>query len=135
MKTHAVRLTPGVDLRRELEKLATDRRVQAGCIVTAVGSLSRAVIRFGGRAEGAAIEGDLEIVSLTGTLSPDGVHLHIAIADGDGRVTAGHMLEGCVVRTTAEVVIGELDDLRFRRVKDEQTGYRELKIDRRSGGE
>ncbi len=70
----------------------------------------------------------MEIVSLSGTLSPDGLHLHIALAGRDGRCVGGHLLDGCIVHTTAELVIGELTDLAFRRVEDPATGYRELSV-------
>ena len=50
--------------------------------------------------------GKFEIVSLTGTLSAGGSHhLHVAIADSTGAVFGGHLLAGCVVRTTAEIVL------------------------------
>jgi predicted DNA-binding protein with PD1-like motif len=49
--------------------------------------------------------GKFEIVSLTGTLSVGCHHLHVAIADSTGAVFGGHLLPGCVVRTTAEIVL------------------------------
>lgn len=38
----------------------------------------------------------------------------------------GHMLDGCIVRTTLELTIQEIDGIRMPRVKDEETGYDEL---------
>ncbi|MBK8267371.1 MAG: DNA-binding protein [Planctomycetes bacterium] len=130
MQTHALRLTPGRDLRAELESFTRNHNIQAGCILTAVGSLTRANLRYGGNSEGAVTTGDLEIVSLVGTLSSDGPHLHLAVADESGKVTAGHMLEGCTIRTTAEIVIGELEGVAFSRAEDPRTGHRELKIEK-----
>ena len=46
--------------------------------------------------------------SLTGTLSPTGHHLHMSISDRDCRTYGGHVLEGCIVRTTAELVLAEV---------------------------
>ncbi len=46
---------------------------QAGCVLSAVGSLSVAQLRFAGAAEGTTLHGDLEILSLAGTLAPNGV--------------------------------------------------------------
>jgi predicted DNA-binding protein with PD1-like motif len=74
----------------------------------------------------------LKIVSLVGTLGQDGVHLHISIADSTGKTTGGHLVDGCLVYTTAEIVIGDAQGLTFSREQDEQTGYKELRI-RRSG--
>ena len=40
----------------------------------------------------------------------------------------GHLVEGCPIYTTAEIIIGEAQALRFTREPDEQIGYKELKI-------
>jgi predicted DNA-binding protein with PD1-like motif len=74
------------------------------------------------------VERDLEILSLVGTLAEDGPHLHLAVSDDTGAMTGGHLQEGSIVRTTAEVVIGELDDVVFRRPIDPATGWDELEI-------
>ena len=58
MRAFAFRLTPGTDLRAELERLTRDHALRAGCILSCVGSLSRAhlgplFIISGGRAHSA----------------------------------------------------------------------------------
>ena len=78
-------------------------------------------------------QGDLEILSLAGTLSPDGAHLHIAIADASGAVLGGHLCNGSRVRTTAELVLGLLPDWQFSREHDTSTGYAELQISPHNG--
>jgi predicted DNA-binding protein with PD1-like motif len=70
-------------------------------------------------------------VSLVGTLSMDGAHIHVAIADATGAVTGGHLLAGSIVRTTAELVLGDVDDVRFHRPIDPETTYDELVIEPR----
>jgi predicted DNA-binding protein with PD1-like motif len=70
----------------------------------------------------------MEIVSLTGTLGPDGPHVHISLAGPDGACIGGHLVPGCIVHTTAELVVGELSDLEFRRLPDAATGYSELAV-------
>jgi hypothetical protein len=40
----------------------------------------------------------------------------------------GHVQDGNVVRTTAEIVLGELTDVAFRRPVDPETGWDELEI-------
>jgi len=132
MRVVPLRLQPGDDLRRELEAWMGMQQEQAGCLISAVGSLSLAQLRFAGAAEATAILGDLEILSLSGTLSPDGAHLHIAVTDSNGGVIGGHLCAGSLVRTTAELVIGLLPDWRFNPVLDPTTGDAELQI-RRSG--
>lgn len=73
------------------------------------------------------LTGRFEIVSLVGTLNPD-AHLHICLADTEGRTVGGHVLGGLELFTTAEVVVGEAVDLRFTREMDERTGFPELVV-------
>ncbi|MEA5424757.1 MULTISPECIES: PPC domain-containing DNA-binding protein [unclassified Synechococcus] len=128
MKVLPLRLTPGDDLRQALETWMGEQQEQAGCLISAVGSLSVAQLRLAGAAEATVINGELEILSLSGTLSPDGAHLHIAVADRRGTVIGGHLCAGSLVRTTAELVIGLLPDWQFSRELDPATGYPELRI-------
>lgn len=126
MQVRVLRLHPGQDLKRELRRFAEQQGIQAGVLVTCVGSLQKAVIRFADRSEGTPLEGKFEIVSLVGTLSPEGDHLHISLSDGEGHTVGGHLMDGCLIYTTAEIVVGEIAGKRFRRVVDPQTGYPEL---------
>ena len=128
MKVIPLRLPPGADLRRALETWMGKQQEQAGCLISAVGSLSLAQLRLAGATQATAIHGELEILSLSGTLSPDGAHLHLAIADSSGAVIGGHLGAGSLVRTTAELVIGLLPEWRFSRELDPATGYPELRI-------
>jgi predicted DNA-binding protein with PD1-like motif len=66
-----------------------------------------------------------EIVSAEGTISRDGIHVHVALADTDGAVYGGHLLEGCIVHTTAEIGIIK-SKMIFKRIYDPKTGYKEL---------
>jgi predicted DNA-binding protein with PD1-like motif len=134
MKVVPLRLQPGDDLRRALEAWMAEQQEQAGCVLSVVGSLSVAQLRFAGATEATVIRGDLEILSLAGTLSPDGAHLHLAVADSRGAVIGGHLGAGSQVRTTAELVIGLLPEWRFRRELDPATGYSELRISPQAPG-
>ncbi len=132
MHVHAVRLTPGSDLKAELERVIRELALGAGCILTCVGSLSRARLRMpGGFGEAEVFrtfDEPMEIVSLAGTLSPDGLHVHISLSRRDGACVGGHLVQGCLVNTTAELVIAELPHLAFRRPLDPATGYGELSV-------
>lgn len=132
LKTYALRLKPGQDLRQELEKFAKERKLQAGLIVTAVGSLTKAGLRLADQSGATRFEGKFEIVSLVGTLSPDGPHLHLSVSDKTGRTIGGHLVEGCTVYTTVELVIGEIEGVRFTREQDAESGYKELRVTRRA---
>lgn len=128
MTFEALRLRPGEDLKKSLDRFVLERKLSAGCILACAGSLSQLVVRLAGGSDVVTVDGPLEIVSLTGTLSPDGSHLHVAVADGDGHVFGGHVKEVCRVHTTAEVVVGILPGIRFGRKFDPDTGFRELLI-------
>lgn len=125
---HAVRLAPGTDPRGELERYATAHGLRAAAVVSAVGSLDVAMIRMADEKQARKVEGPLEVVSLSGTISPDGAHLHISVSDRAGQTIGGHLSEGSMVRTTLEVVLVELTDLQFSRELDSETGYKELRI-------
>lgn len=131
MRVDVVRLAPGEDLRPALQTLALERHWRAACVVAAVGSLSVAVLRYAEREEGTQLAGPLELLTLAGTLGTGGLHLHASVADGDGQVRGGHVMAGCIVRTTAEIVIGVLDGWDFGREVDARTGYPELVARRR----
>ena len=131
MRTLPLRLRPGQDLRASLERLARVRCVRAAVVLSAVGSLENPRIRFAGAAQTTSLAGRFEIVCLSGTVSREGAHLHIAIADAQGSVMGGHVGPGCRVYTTAEIVLAELRAVAFARRFDAQTGYRELRIGRR----
>jgi len=128
MKVVPLRLGPGDDLRLTLAAWMGEQEEQAGCVISGIGSLSVAQLRLAGQPESTTISGDLEILSLAGTLAPDGVHLHVAVADSTGSVIGGHLCAGSLVRTTAELVVGLLPEWRFCRQLDPATGYAELQI-------
>jgi predicted DNA-binding protein with PD1-like motif len=132
MRAYAFRLTPGTDLLEALKDLTEAHGFRAGCILTCVGSLSEARLRMSGAAGEPEVfrtfVETMEIVSLTGTLCPDGLHVHIALSRRGGDCVGGHVVSGCTVHTTAELVIGELPDVEFSRPVDEATGYDELSI-------
>lgn len=124
----AVRLTPGADLRGGVERAFAATGASAGFVAAVVGSLTEARLRLAGRDDGTTVGGPLEVVSLSGTLGAGGAHLHLAVSDGRGAMTGGHLLRGCRVRTTAEVVLGLLPGVVFERPLDPETGFRELAI-------
>lgn len=128
MKSHALRLKPGEDPKFALDEFAHAHQFEAACVLTCVGSLRKAVLRFANQAEATTLEGHFEIVSLTGVFSRHGSHYHIAISDGQGQTYGAHLMDGSEVYTTAEIVLVSLEGLRFLRTFDPQTGYPELDI-------
>lgn len=128
MKVFALRLEPNLDLKQGLRNFVALHHIQAGFILTAIGSLKQATIRFADQSVSKVLNEKFEIISLGGTLSTNGIHLHMAIADKAGRTIGGHLENGCIIYTTAEVVIGESEELIFHRELDSQTGFKELQV-------
>lgn len=128
METFALRLHPNDDLKIALGDYAREHNWQAACIVTCVGSLRQAALRFANQPGAAIRAGKFEIVSLVGTFSIHGGHYHLSISDERGQLLGGHLMDGCLINTTAEIVVGVLPGLRFLREPDPATGYKELAI-------
>jgi predicted DNA-binding protein with PD1-like motif len=128
MQALPLRLAPQQDVRAALEAVFAGQDAGAGFVLQGIGSLSVARIRYAGLSHSTELRGDMEILSLAGTLSPDGAHLHISVADAQGNVTGGHVDYGCIVRTTAELLVALLPAHRFSREVDPSTGFKELSI-------
>lgn len=126
--TYALRLRPGEDIKLALKAFTVEKEITAGAIITAVGSLSQAALRYAGRPTATLVTGDMEVLSLVGTLCPDGPHLHLTVGDADGNTLGGHVMDGCIVRTTCEIVLGDFAGFTFARELDPATGYQELVI-------
>jgi uncharacterized protein len=125
---HPLRLKPGEDLRKSIVAYAQQHQLQAACILTCVGSLTQFNIRYADKPSGSNGSGHFEIVSLVGTVSIHGSHIHISIADENGHMIGGHLLDECLVYTTAEIVLGESSTHIFNREKDGTTAWEELQI-------
>ena len=128
MRTLPIRLRPQQDLRCALESILAEHQLSAAFVLQGIGSLSTASIRFAGMDEATELHGDLEILTLAGSLSPNGVHLHIAVSDAQGRVLGGHVAPGCIVRTTAEILVALLPEHAFSRAPDPESGWDELVV-------
>lgn len=128
MNTYALRLRPGEDPKAALDNFAQAHQLPAACVLTCVGSLRKAVLRFANQEQAVTLDRHFEIVSLTGVFSTHGGHYHIAISDGEGRTYGAHLMDGSEVYTTAEIVLACLEDYQFLRSFDPQTGYPELDI-------
>lgn len=140
-KFYVLRLPPGAELKSSLRRCVQDLGVSAAAVVTCVGSLTSATLRMASADrdsgdETVKFEERFEICSLVGTLEAASTetaelgscHLHISLADKDGRVIGGHVVGDCRIFTTAEIVIMALPALRFRREHDDRTGFGELSV-------
>src|SRR6185369_1997140 len=129
MRCLTFRLRPGQDLFDSIEEVVRENKIEAGCVLSGVGSLTRATLRLANRDEYNEYEGYFEIVSITGTVSVHGSHIHVAISDVDGITTGGHLVSGCKIYTTAEIVLAVLDDVVYKReLIENDSGYEELVV-------
>lgn len=124
------RLHRGDDLKQCILEFCRLNNINSGIMACAVGCCSKVKFRLAGAESFYEDERDYEIVSIMGTISKDGVHIHISFADDTGRVVGGHLTEGCIINTTCEVSIIKSDKYKLSREYDEETCYKELVIER-----
>lgn len=133
MNLFPLRLSPGADLRRALEDCLAAQGQPAAFLVSGIGSLGQARIRYAGESGETVIAGPLEIISIAGSITPGSAHLHMAVSTAAGQVLGGHVAYGNPVRTTAEILLAFLPGWRMVREHDRTTGYRELVVSRADG--
>lgn len=126
MKTICTRLRRGDDLLLSIRTLAKEHHIPAGVVLSAVGCISKGRVRDASGVTVREINEACEIVSLDGTVSEARCHLHIALSKEDLSVIGGHLVEGCIINTTCELVVGILDGRRIGVEFDAETGYDEL---------
>lgn len=107
MRALPLHLEAGADIRRALEQLAQEQQAE-GFVLSVVGNLRRACFACPGRTEPTVLEGELEIITLQGTLGPAGVHLHLSFSDADCQVWGGHLEHGSQIQKGADLLVGFL---------------------------
>ena len=127
MKTLPLKLAPGSDLRLSLEELA-QRDGISGFVLGVVGNLTRASFQCPGQAEPTVLEGDLEVITLNGTFSPEGVHLHLSLSDGACQVWGGHLEAGTIVQKGVDLLIGVLEQRAGRPARQTATPRIEIAV-------
>ncbi len=133
MKTHTFRLKPQQDLFDSIQTYVKEHEIQAGAVLSAVGSLTHATLRLANKNTYNEYDGHFEIVSITGTVSIHGSHLHISISDGEGKTIGGHLVGGCKIYTTAEIVIAEFEEVIYKReLYENDSGYEELSVKKKA---
>ena len=105
MRSLPLKLAPGSDLRLSIEQLAAEQSL-SGFVLGIVGNLSRAAFQCPGQESPRVLEGDLEVITLNGTFSPEGVHLHLSLSDGACQVWGGHLEPGTLVQKGADLLLG-----------------------------
>lgn len=125
---YALRLLPGQEVLTQLRAFIAHNQIHAAWIAGCTGSLKNVVLRYAGQENSTSLNNDFEVITLNGTLEIGGEHLHLSVSDPQGIMLGGHMMSGCTVRTTLELVIGELENIAFNRQPCAISGYDELFI-------
>lgn len=120
------RLQRGDDLLIEIKKIAKEENLKAAVILSSVGCVSKLRVRDAGGINIRELNENCEIVSLNGTVSSERTHLHIAFSKEDLSVIGGHLVEGCIINTTCELIIQEIIGWKYETVNDSETGYKEI---------
>ncbi|MCY1636463.1 DNA-binding protein [Marinifilum sp. D737] len=130
VESYALRLQPGMDLKQEMAHFVKERQLQSASISTCVGSLRELIIRPANQKGLLHLKGHFEIVSLSGTFADKGEHnhIHISVSDSTGYTIGGHLMDGNLIYTTAEIVLLNNTNIEFIREIDPETTYYELKV-------
>jgi uncharacterized protein len=128
MRNYTFRLKAGQDLFDSISLFVRENQVQAGCVLSGVGSLVHVALRFADQDSYANFDGHFEIVSITGTVSIHGSHLHLSVSEEDGNTIGGHLDSGCKIYTTAEIVLAVFEDVVYKREFAQDSGYEELAV-------
>ena len=108
MRSLPLKLSAGSDLRKSLQEMAQEQN-RSGFVLGVVGNLSRAKFQCPGQSGPTVLEGNLEIITLNGTFSPNSVHLHLSLSDSACQVWGGHLEPGTIVLKGADLLVGFLD--------------------------
>ena len=125
----AIRLCRGEDLMGSIRAACEQYHINAGCIISVVGSVQEAVFfdpRPDPRDPAGISYGDpiyvpypAEVISAHGEINllengERSIHIHAAFADSQGNVKAGHLMsEGNKALNTVNIIIALLDDVEF----------------------
>lgn len=120
------RLHRGEDLLIAIKNLAASEKLDAAVVLSAVGCVSKFRVRDASGVTIQELDEDCEILSLNGTVSQTRTHLHIACSKKDLSTIGGHLVEGCIINTTCELILAELPNIRFGVEQDKTTGYDEI---------
>ncbi|MHA1638033.1 MAG: PPC domain-containing DNA-binding protein [Candidatus Thorarchaeota archaeon] len=134
-RTFVTRMMPGEDILKTIELLVSKENISAGQL-SLIGAVGKATLGYFDRVskqyKSFTINEDLEVVSCMGNISKtkDGspvVHAHMIVADEKGKCYGGHLMPGCEVSVTIEMVINVFDGEMIR-AKDPETGLNLLDI-------
>lgn len=135
----AIRLAPGSDVLQSLKEVAEREGIKSGIIIGGAGSLRKVTLR---NPRGypttfpitddvriyTPVEGPLEMTAIAGNIGykENGeifVHAHVTVSSGcpESIAYGGHLVDGCIIYSTGEFVIGEVEGMEIKRLLNEET--------------
>ena len=126
MKEFAIRLKENEDITNAIEKICKDNNFNTVVVLSSVGSIKHLHIRLAMAKGFMDVQKDFEILSLNGTVSNGKSHLHICVSDDKGTCLGGHLVQGTIVNTTCELVLGILEEYESERTYDNNTSFGEI---------
>jgi predicted DNA-binding protein with PD1-like motif len=125
-KSAFARLSENEDLLDTVTQVAMKTRIHAGFFIL-IGTLKSAKLGFfrEGNYEIVEMKQPLEIISCLGNMSTkEGkvfAHAHVAVSDEKGRAFGGHVMPGCIIGVTGELVLIETSGIQLSRKLDRRT--------------
>ena len=122
---YIVRLNVGEEIVESVKKFAQEENIRFGT-VTGIGAINKAKIGLFNTEtkeyQSTILEEDMEIISLAGNITEMNgepyIHLHIALANSEHNVKAGH-LNMAVISATGEIIIEAIDGYVDREFDDD----------------
>ena len=139
-KSAFARLSENEDLLETVTQVARKARIHAGFFIL-IGTLKSAKLGFfrKGKYETIEMQQPLEIVSCLGNISmKEGkvfAHAHVAVSDEKGRAFGGHVMPGCIIGATGELVLIETSGIQLFRKLEERTRLSLLSFKSSAGAE
>lgn len=126
---YIIRIEQGEEVLKTLKEFCDKNNIKSGYL-SGIGACGQAEIALYSLEEkkyyDKKVSGDYEIISLSGTISDENIHLHIALGDHNFNMLGGH-LKSALISVTCEIMLipGESP---LSRIPDEKTGLRLLNI-------
>ena len=127
----ALRLDRDEDVLASVAKVAKDRDIHTGVIISGIGTLDRARLHhithtdYPPKDAFVEYEGPIELLSIDGIIADYVPHLHTCISIKE-TTYMGHLEPGCRVLYLAEIAIGRLAGVRLCRRQHPETGVNQL---------
>ena len=132
-----VRFDPGELLLEGIRELLKAEGIQAGVVVSGIGTLSDCRIHqsVAGYPPNLAtrhqhyleLKGSYEIAAIQGIIADGEPHLHVTLCEEE-KTISGHLEDGCRVLTLAELAILRIEPMRVRRVMRGPENIRQLTV-------